>query len=494
MYIAVFLIVTAKLFFEPQFNAMVHYIAPEKASKSQLLKIGVSDPIVSRDPRANDVGSRMYLLQVFEPLIRRTPTLELESSLALSYGMLSPNQWEFRLRPGVVFHDGSDMRPEDVKASLEYSREKKSAVNNLLSTISTIESKENTIIITTKEPDVLLPQKMASVLIFKQIKNDFIGTGPYYPGGINLNSGDSKLLNHFEDYWGGSTAYKQLALISTITKAQKLAALEQGSVDILMNIPADVALDFTVPNYRLVVEPGLETDMLFMNTQGVLGDLRLRKILQAALEPATLVRFAHGFATVADQLVTSSIFGYNPSLSLPLGNMKVAQDLKKQLLSEEPIELIITLPKGLESVGNAIAAQFAKIQISLSSKIISGQELNKKIVQSSLPFYFFGWKHELGDSLPFLASVLHSRTELYGEFNGMNYANPRVDSLIEEALKTSDPARRRELQREVLTIALVDDAIAIPLFSPDVLFAVKDGVTFSPRVDGYVLASDFVLQ
>src|SRR5881628_2648673 len=68
-------------------------------------------------------------INMFDSLLHRSAKLEFEPSLALSWKALNDTTWEFKLRRGVKFHDGSTMTAEDVKFSfdrvLEPGKEKK---------------------------------------------------------------------------------------------------------------------------------------------------------------------------------------------------------------------------------------------------------------------------------------------------------------------------------------------------------------------------------
>ena len=54
-----------------------------------------------------------------EPLIYRDRNMKLEPALALSWKTVNPTTWEFKLRQGVVFHDGTKFTSDDVVFSFQ---------------------------------------------------------------------------------------------------------------------------------------------------------------------------------------------------------------------------------------------------------------------------------------------------------------------------------------------------------------------------------------
>src|SRR6476661_4438489 len=106
-------------------------------------------------------------------------------------------RWRFRLRPRVLFHDGSALTPADAAESLKTSL-------RLVYPASTVSSAGETVNIESPQPmpllaaDVALPRHA----IVKHIgETQLIGTGPFRVSSYEAGSRISCAA--FEDYWGG---------------------------------------------------------------------------------------------------------------------------------------------------------------------------------------------------------------------------------------------------------------------------------------------------
>jgi peptide/nickel transport system substrate-binding protein len=65
--------------------------------------------------------------------------LELEPGLATSWRVVDPLAWEFELRQGVRFHDGTPLTAEDVAFSIDRARDEDSELNLLLDSVARVE-------------------------------------------------------------------------------------------------------------------------------------------------------------------------------------------------------------------------------------------------------------------------------------------------------------------------------------------------------------------
>ncbi len=81
----------------------------------QELKIGVSTEPSAMDPHYHNLGpNNQIAFTIFDTLILQDETQKLTPGLAESWKALNDTTWEFKLRKGVKFHDGSPFTAADV--------------------------------------------------------------------------------------------------------------------------------------------------------------------------------------------------------------------------------------------------------------------------------------------------------------------------------------------------------------------------------------------
>ena len=209
IYVAFLAIIGGYLFFGEYvvFNSL-STVEDNLRGASYKLVMGYAFAPVSLEPTLFDPVTRSHLVDIYEGLVKTDRNLNITSGVAVSWGLLDPLTWEFTLRPGVQFHDGTMVHPKDVVASIERAQTfEQSQLKSLLNTIEKMEViDDRTLLIHTSVPDPLLLQKMAVTYIFPRQWTDFeqpMGTGPY-----QFISRDSfRLIMHrFKEYWGKKAA------------------------------------------------------------------------------------------------------------------------------------------------------------------------------------------------------------------------------------------------------------------------------------------------
>ena len=90
-------------------------LAMPAAAQQRVLNVAVGGAFTSMDPHFFNLGPNNVLTSyVFEPLARFDPKFRPEPSLAVSWKPVDETTWEFRLRDGVKFTDGTPFTADDV--------------------------------------------------------------------------------------------------------------------------------------------------------------------------------------------------------------------------------------------------------------------------------------------------------------------------------------------------------------------------------------------
>jgi ABC-type transport system substrate-binding protein len=146
------------------------------------------------DPNQPDwFGSRNLFRLMFDTLVSSDEMGRPEPALAMSWQAEPGNQrWQFVLRRGVTFSEGSAMTPDAVAASLR-------RANPTWNVFSDGEA----VVIERDSPAPNLPAELALLRnsIAKRDSGKVAGTGPFAVS--RWNPGKTILLTAREDYWGG---------------------------------------------------------------------------------------------------------------------------------------------------------------------------------------------------------------------------------------------------------------------------------------------------
>lgn len=490
--IAVFLVVF--LFFRDDslrfFEEYLHKAPKEEHLLSETLTVAYSFQPDSYEPTLFGPVVRSRLVDVYETLVKTDRNLQLKPSLALSWGRISDTRWEFKLRPNVVFHDGTDFDADDVIESFDRaSNYAGSELRNILTNIESIEKIDNlTLCINTKKPDPILLNRISTVLIFSSEKEDFsqpIGTGAYR---FISDDNEKVILSRNNEYWGESPYYEIVEILTIENRFDRLDALKKGDVQILANVPPSFVQEL-IKDTAITVSsvPSLEVNFLILGTNiEPLSDKRVRKAISIAFDKRAFVEFSNGYARPSNQFVSTGIFGFNPNIEEQEHDIERARNLVREFDPFRRPEIFIDMVEGTEVIGDYINQQLNKIGISSKINFLPWDNLRTKILTKKSDAYYLAWKSELGDASTFYENVVYSK----GSFNGGGYLSKKVDQLIEMSIENLNTKKRLEQLHQIMKIIVEDDIIGVPLFESDIIYAIRAGVNFKPRLDGYVYASE----
>src|SRR5512134_3035104 len=95
-------------------------VAISLAAWAQDLTVGLGANVTSIDPHFHNLSPNSSVaVHIFSRVIEQDEKQRLKPGLATEWKTIDNETWEFKLRQGVKFHDGSDFTADDVVATLK---------------------------------------------------------------------------------------------------------------------------------------------------------------------------------------------------------------------------------------------------------------------------------------------------------------------------------------------------------------------------------------
>ena len=495
--------------------------------QAQDLRIGFKAELTSADPHVLNGANRNVWVHVYESLIAQDAQLRPVPGLALSWRMLSPTAWEFRLRPGVPFQNGAPMTARDVRYSIERAMNLQGprTFRTYLRDVARVRVKDAlTVVVETKRLSPTLPENVGMIAILpaslgKVDEGAFatgeaaIGTGPYRFA--SWSHGQKLVLLRHDNYWGAREPWGRVSFHFVPREPARAAALLSDSVDIVNDVTTHMEHAFR--GYRIVSETSYMLNYLSMDQfrarspyvtdhggrplpDNPLRSRQVRQALGMAVDRDALVRHVMKRDGVASQqLVPRGFVGHDETFRLAPHDRERARALLAQAGYPNGFRLTVHCTNNRylndAKVCEAVAQMFTRIGVRTSVSTMPFAVFQTRAVgggpngEPEFSVSLLGLSAVTGNSITPLATTIHSNDKAIGA-GGNNlgrYRSREVDALIDEAAATVDAARREDLQKRAAALALGDGAIS-PLLHLKAAWAMRKDLTILPRADGFTLA------
>lgn len=454
------------------------------------------------DPAKHTVLPTAAILNhIYDPLVIRNAQGEMTPGLAVSWEQIEPTAWEFKLREGVSFHNGEPFNAEAVKFSLERALDPatESPYRSRISMITGVEVVDDyTVIIRTETPDPVLLQRLnqasfSSLILPPEyvaehggnVPDDApVGTGPYKF--VEWLRDERVELEANEDYWGGAPEIEHLIWRPIPEDSARIAALKNGEVDIVVNVPPERAPELESGDTKVSV---VNSDFLYFvvfNTLDVpeFQDPKVREALNYAVDvDAILENIMLGYGDRIAVTMTKNGFAY-PSQLAP---REYDPEKAKQMLAEAgypdgfgPIEFMSRNGRYLKDaeIVETIAGYLREVGVDVNVNFVEpGVWGDLAASHGRGDMNFPGWSGLDPDLVWY--PILHT-----GEIQSY-FSNPELDALLEAGRSTTDQDERLKIYTEAGQL-IYDLSPHIPLFQPPLIYASDANLEWSPSGDDII--------
>ena len=500
---------------------------PAQAQPAPTLRIAVEAEITSTDPHYHNLApNKAIAAHFFDALILQDEQQRLLPGLAVSWRAVDELTWEFKLREGVTWHDGSPFSAEDVAFTIARAPTVPNSPSSFglyirqIAETTVVDS--HTIRFRTQTVFPLMPVYLSTFGIVSRRHGEgaatadynsgkaMIGTGPFRFG--SWTQGDRIVMERNPTYWGGASPWASVTTRFMRSPASRVAALLSGDVDIIDALPTgdigrverdprtQVSRALSNRNMYVFVDH-LERSSPFVTDrqgrplpQNPFRDLRVRQAVNVAVNRDAIVsRVMDGAAEATGQLMPRDWFGWTPSLPPPAYDPARARTLLAEAGFPNGFNLTIHCSNNRyvndERICQALGQMLTRVGIQTTVQALPFATWIAGASRQDYSMIFGGWGIDTAEASSPLGSLLatYDRATGQGASNRSRYSNPEVDRLVAEGLATLDDERRRQIFIRATEVAMRDVGL-VPMHHQVNLWGVRRGLEHAARSDEWTLA------
>jgi peptide/nickel transport system substrate-binding protein len=444
---------------------------------AQVLVFGRGADSVGLDAAHEEDGESFKVAElIFDTLVQYADdSTDIEPGLATSWASREDGLvWEFTLREGVRFHDGTDVNADAVVFSLERQRDEGHPFHNIggpyiywvsLGMSDRIESVTAsgpmTVDIRLRAPYSPLIQVLAtppfaivSPTAVAAHGPDFgsnpVGSGPFRFG--EWRRADRIILERNEEFWGGSPTLERIVFRAIPEAHARALELENGAIHLLDSAdPEDVNAMKDNPELRVVTTDGMNVGYVAMNTtHAPLDDPRVRYAINHAIDKQAIVDALYGGrAITAKNPIPPTIWGYNDEVEDFAHDPDAARALIAEALPDgfpEPLSFyVMTNPRPYfpdpDNIGLAIQSDLATVGVPVQIETFEWGTYLERVKEGKHDLAMLGWSADYAHPDNFLYFLLSKTNAQPPQASNIAfYRSDELEELLLTGVRETDPA------------------------------------------------------
>jgi len=507
-------------------------VLPASPLAAQELKVGLAAEPSAMDPHFHNLTPNNSLLShIFERLIEMDEKQRLIPGLAESWKIVDGTIWEFKLRAGVKWHDGSPFTADDVVFTINRAGNVPNSPSSFGSAVkgkTATKVDDLTVRISTPTVYPTMGNDLATIMVVSKkygegaTTEDYntgkaaIGTGPYKL--VKFTPGDRIEVARNDAYWGKKPKWEKVTFRPIKVGPARVAALLAGDVDLIEDVPTS-DIERLKKEPKLEISQGVSNRLVYFfvdhqrdttpfakgkdgaDIKNPFKDRRVRLAMSKAINRDAIVqRVMEGVAIPASQFLPEGYFGVSDKLKPERFDLDGAKKLLAEAGLPNGFKLTLHSPNGRYTndtkIAEAVAQMLTRAGIETNLELLPPAVFFQRASAGGpnggpeFSFILVGWSAGTGEASGSLKPLVQTfnREKGTGATNRGRYSNPEVDKLIDEALQTVDDPKRAALLAQATDIAIGDLAV-IPLHYQVNTWAAKKGLKYTARSDEYTLVT-----
>ncbi len=479
---------------------------PLAAQDLPTLRIGLADDADALDPTmARSFVGRIVFAGLCDKLVDLDSNLKIIPQLAQSFEWTDSKTLVFKLRPGVKFHDGTDLDAAAVKYTMErHLTMQGSGRRAEISALDHVEIVDPlTVKMVLKAPSApflaaltdragMIISPKAAEAAGKDFSQKPVCAGPFKF--VERVAQDHITLDRFDGYWNAGAIKLGRIIYRTVTDPSvRLANLQAGALDMAERIgPTDVDAVKKNAKLKLAVYDGLGYQGITFNTnhgeraKTPIGQSALvRQAFSLAIDRTALVQVVYaGMFTPSAQAVSSASPFYAADVPAPARDVAAARKLLAEAGVKLPVvvELTVTNTADQQQTGEVIQSMAAEAGFEVKVRTMEFAASLDADDRGDFSAHLIGWSGRAdadGNLYVFVKSG--------GPQNVGGYSNKDVDGWLDEARIVQDVAARKALYGKVAAQEVKD----LPLMY---LYINKWITGMSTKIEGYTPVADGMIR
>lgn len=445
----------------------------------------------------------------YEGLTRAAQDLTIEPALATSWTRIDDLTWEFTLREGVTFQDGTPLTADAAKGAL----------TNLLASsvparafspkvVSAVEATgPATVTITTVEPQASLPARLAApaTAILAPAAYTEAGVDPvnHCTGPFRITEWDAKqyvTLERYDDYWGGEAklAGGQIRFIPDANT--RATMIRTGEAQIARLVPPTSVSQLSSTAGVTVAEVAAPRilELILQTSRPPFDNPAVRKAIRAAIDTAAIsAAIYEGYSPPAGDAFRDG----EPWAATNAPAIPANLDEAKALFAEAGVDpstleltlLAYTAKTELNDISQIVQAMLSQLGIKVSVRMADYGAIEPDLMAGNFDLALMsrGYLTDVPEPIGFLTADYSCD----GGFNLSKFCDPKLDEMIDKAAAEADTAARMAAYSAIAQ-NVYDQAVMVYIVNETVFDAVSDKVTgYTPHpLNYYVFDTDLNVE